>query len=47
MERIGQLAAEGTFKPHVSATFPLDRAAEAYAMVATGRTRGKIVLTVR
>jgi NADPH:quinone reductase-like Zn-dependent oxidoreductase len=47
MERVGQLAAEGTLKPHVTATFPLERAAEAYGMVATGRTRGKIVLTVR
>ncbi len=47
MERVGQLAAEGTLKPHVTATFPLERAAEAYAMVATGRTRGKVVLTVR
>ncbi len=47
MERIGQLAADGVLKPHVSATFPLERAAEAYAMIQTGRTRGKIVLTVR
>ncbi len=47
LERIGQLAVEGALKPHVSATFPLERAAEAYAMIATGRTRGKIVLTVR
>jgi len=47
MERVGQLAAEGTLRPHVTATFPLDRAAEAYAMVQTGRTRGKVVLTVR
>lgn len=47
MERAGQLAAESTLKPHVSATFPLERAAEAYAMVGTGRTRGKVVLTVR
>jgi NADPH:quinone reductase-like Zn-dependent oxidoreductase len=47
MERIGQLAAESTLRPHVTATFPLERAAEAYAMVATGRTRGKVVLTVR
>jgi NADPH2:quinone reductase len=47
MERVGQLAAEGVLKPHVSATFPLERAAEAYAMVQTGRTRGKVVLTVR
>lgn len=47
MERVGQLAADGTFRPHVTATFPLERAAEAYAMVGTGRTRGKVVLTVR
>ncbi|MBL8664417.1 MAG: NADP-dependent oxidoreductase [Candidatus Odyssella sp.] len=47
MERVGQLAADGTLKPHVTATFPLERAAEAYAMVGTGRTRGKVVLTVR
>lgn len=47
MERIGQLAAEGVLKPHVTATFPLERSAEAYAMVQTGRTRGKVVLTVR
>lgn len=47
MERVGQLAAEGTLRPHVTATFPLERAAEAYALIETGRTRGKIVLTVR
>lgn len=47
VERVGQLAAEGVLKPHVSATFPLERAAEAFAMLETGRTRGKIVLTVR
>jgi len=47
MERVGQLASEGVLRPHVTATFPLDRAAEAYAMVGTGRTRGKVVLTVR
>jgi NADPH:quinone reductase-like Zn-dependent oxidoreductase len=47
MERVGQLAAEGVLKPHVSATFPLERAAEAYALVEAGHTRGKVVLTVR
>jgi NADPH:quinone reductase-like Zn-dependent oxidoreductase len=46
-ERLGQLATEGVLRPHVSATFPLERAAEGYAMVETGRTRGKVVLTVR
>lgn len=47
MERVGQLAAEGTLRPHVSATFPLERAVEAYKLIETSRTRGKIVLTVR
>jgi NADPH:quinone reductase-like Zn-dependent oxidoreductase len=47
IERMGQLATDGTLKPHVTATFPLERAVEAYAMVGTGRTRGKVVLTVR
>ncbi|MGH7006712.1 MAG: NADP-dependent oxidoreductase, partial [Alphaproteobacteria bacterium] len=31
LERIGQLASEGVLRAHVSATFPLERAAEAYA----------------
>jgi NADPH:quinone reductase-like Zn-dependent oxidoreductase len=47
MERVGQLGAENVLRPHVSATFPLERAAEAYAMVEAGHTRGKIVLTMR
>jgi len=31
---------------HVDKTFPLERAAEAHALVASGKTKGKIVLTV-
>lgn len=30
----------------VEQVFPLERAAEAHAAIATGRTRGKLVLTV-
>lgn len=30
----------------VDKTFPLDRAAEAHALLASGKTKGKIVLTV-
>jgi NADPH2:quinone reductase len=31
---------------HVDKTFPLERAAEAHALVASGKTKGKVVLTV-
>lgn len=31
---------------HVSDTFPLERAADAYRLNEQGRTRGKIVVTV-
>ncbi len=47
LERLVQLAADGTLKPHVSQTFPLERAAEAYALSQSGRARGKLVLTIR
>ncbi len=36
----------GKIKPHVSATLPLADVAKAFAQSQTGRTRGKIVLTV-
>lgn len=39
------LAALG-LRPHVQATFPLERAAAAHELVEQGRTTGKIVLTV-
>jgi NADPH:quinone reductase-like Zn-dependent oxidoreductase len=39
------LAAAGV-RPHVEATFPLDRAADAHRLGEQGRTRGKIVLAV-
>ncbi len=47
LERAAALAGEGVLKPHVSATFPLERAAEAYALSQAGHARGKIVLTMR
>jgi NADPH2:quinone reductase len=46
-ERVRQLSAwyrEGKLRPHVSAVMPLDRAAEAIAMLAGRRAAGKIVL---
>ncbi|MBF6619164.1 MAG: NADP-dependent oxidoreductase [Patulibacter sp.] len=36
----------GMLRPHVSATFPLEQAAEAHRQIESGTTRGKIVLTV-
>lgn len=36
----------GMLRPHVSATLPLEQAAEAHRRIESGATRGKIVLTV-
>ncbi|MCX7961352.1 MAG: NADPH:quinone oxidoreductase family protein [Burkholderiales bacterium] len=46
---IAQLGAwwrEGKLRPHVSRTFPLERAAEALALMAARQVKGKVVLTV-
>jgi NADPH2:quinone reductase len=48
-ESIAQLArwfAEGRLLPHVSATFPLERAADALKLMAARQVKGKVVLTV-
>ena len=37
---------EGTIKPHISARFPLDRAADAITELAERRAEGKVVVTV-
>ena len=46
MDKLGRWFAEGKLKPHVSGTFPLDRAADALAMMAGRNVKGKVVLTV-
>ena len=46
MDKLGRWFAEGKLKPHVSATFPLERAADALAMMAGRNVKGKVVLTV-
>jgi NADPH:quinone reductase-like Zn-dependent oxidoreductase len=46
LEAIAQLAASGDLRPHVSETFPLGEAARAHEQGETGRTQGKLVLTV-
>jgi NADPH:quinone reductase-like Zn-dependent oxidoreductase len=46
LTRLAELAEQGVVSVHVSETFPLERAAEAYRSNEEGRTRGKIVVTV-
>jgi len=46
MQQLARWYADGKLKPHVSATFPLERAAEALTLMANRRVMGKIVLTV-
>ncbi|GHG52164.1 NADP-dependent oxidoreductase [Streptomyces griseocarneus] len=46
LEAIAALVDAGRIKPHVAATFPLAEAAKAHELVGSGRTQGKIVLTV-
>ncbi|MEU1374061.1 NADP-dependent oxidoreductase [Streptomyces triculaminicus] len=46
LEAIAALVDAGRVRPHVAATFPLAEAAKAHEAVESGRTQGKIVLTV-
>jgi len=46
MDKLGRWFAEGKLKPHVSGTFPLERAADALAMMAARNVKGKVVPTV-
>ena len=46
LEAIAELVAAGALRPHVSHTFPLGEAAHAHELGETGRTQGKLVLTV-
>src|SRR5581483_12406893 len=45
MRQLGRWFAEGRLKPHVSATFPLDRAADALTLMARRAVKEKVVLT--
>ncbi|MBA3271007.1 MAG: NADPH:quinone oxidoreductase family protein [Acidobacteria bacterium] len=42
--QLGQWYAEGRLKPHISATFPLERAAEAIEMMAARQVVGKVIV---
>jgi len=44
--QLGRWFADGKLKPHVSATFPLERAADALTLMAARAVKGKVVLTV-
>jgi NADPH2:quinone reductase len=46
MARLDRWYAEGKLKPHISATFPLERAADALILMASRQVTGKVVLTV-
>ena len=46
MQQLGRWYTEGRLKPHISATFPLERAAEALTLMAARNVTGKVVLTV-
>ncbi|MFI6036511.1 NADP-dependent oxidoreductase [Streptomyces sp. NPDC051315] len=46
LTRLAELAEQGVVSVHVSETYPLERAADAYRSNEEGRTRGKIVVTV-
>lgn len=46
LEMIGKLIAEGRVKPVVERVSPMEEVAEAYRLVKTGRTRGKVVIDV-
>ncbi|MFE5243763.1 MULTISPECIES: NADP-dependent oxidoreductase [unclassified Streptomyces] len=46
MTAVADLAASGALRAHIEAVFPLSEAAKAHALGETGRTTGKIVLTL-
>jgi NADPH2:quinone reductase len=46
MKKLGRWFGEGKLKPHVSRTFPLERAADALALMAERKVKGKVVVTV-
>jgi NADPH2:quinone reductase len=46
MRQLGEWYAAGKLRPHVSRTFPLERAAEALTLMAERKVKGKVVLTV-
>jgi NADPH:quinone reductase-like Zn-dependent oxidoreductase len=46
LDRLSELLAKGALRPSVSATYPLEHAADALRDLAAGKVRGKAVITV-
>jgi len=46
IDRLGKWFREGKLKPHVSQTFPLEKAVDALKLMAARKVKGKVVLTV-
>src|SRR5258708_14369298 len=46
MDKLGRWFAEGKLHPHITATFPLERAADALKLMAARQVKGKVVLSV-
>ena len=46
MQQLGRWYADRKLKPHVSETYPLERAADALTAMANRQVKGKVVLTV-
>ena len=46
MDFIGSLLREGSLKPHVSHVFDFDQIAQAHQQIQTGRTVGKVIVTL-
>lgn len=47
LEKMARLFDSGKLKTHISTVLPLEQAAKAHAMIESGHTRGKIVLSVQ
>jgi NADPH2:quinone reductase len=46
VRQLGKWYAEGKLRPHVSHTFPLEKAVDALKLMAARQVKGKVVLTV-
>lgn len=46
MRQLGEWFAAGKLKPHITRTFPLDRASEALMLMAARQVKGKVVITM-
>mgnify|MGYP001564208481 CR=1 FL=1 len=47
LSELGKLLSEGTIKTVIDSTFPMDQSAEAFDRLATGRAKGKIVVSIK